>query len=46
MLAARVVLMHQGGWDEILFGLGPLLVIGVVILIARRQKSGDQENEE
>lgn len=42
MLAARVVLMHQGGWDEILLGLGPLLIIGVLILVARRQNPGDE----
>jgi len=46
VLAARVVLMHQGGWDEILLGLGPLLIIGVLILVARRQKPGDEGEDE
>jgi len=46
VLAARVVLMHQGGLDEILLGLGPLVIIAVLIAVARRQKPGDEGDDE
>ncbi len=36
-LAERVILMHQGGWDEILLVVGPLVVIAVLIVVARKQ---------
>ncbi|WP_370963051.1 hypothetical protein [Amycolatopsis sp. cg9] len=35
--AARVVLMHQGGWDEIALFTGPVAIIGLLIFLARRQ---------
>lgn len=28
---------HQGGWDEILFVLAPLIVFAVLLLVARRR---------
>jgi hypothetical protein len=31
------VLAHQGGWDEILFVLGPLLVFAGLLALARRR---------
>ena len=32
-----VVLMHQGGWDEIAIFVGPVLIIGLLVHVARRQ---------
>ncbi len=31
------VLAHQGGWDEILFVLAPLVLFAVLLMIARRR---------
>lgn len=31
------VLAHQGGWDETLFVLAPLVVFAVLLLVARRR---------
>lgn len=36
-LADRVILMHQGGWDELLLVLGPLIIIVVLVVVARKQ---------
>jgi hypothetical protein len=32
-----MLLAHQGGWDETLFVLAPLLVIGGLLLLANRR---------
>jgi hypothetical protein len=32
-----MVFAHQGGWDEALFVLAPLAVIGVLLLVANRR---------
>ncbi|WP_034275000.1 hypothetical protein [Haloechinothrix halophila] len=45
-LAERVILMHQGGWDEIVLVLGPLIIIGVLIVVARKQAPPDDEDED
>lgn len=44
--ADRVVMMHAGGWDEILIGLGPLVVIGALIYIARKGVPLEEEEEQ
>lgn len=49
-LADRVILMHQGGWDEWLLVLGPLIIIVVLVVVARKQvpvddHAGDAEEE-
>jgi hypothetical protein len=31
------VLAHQGGWDEILVVVGPMIVIGAVLAVVRRR---------
>lgn len=31
------VLAHQGGWDEILLVLGPIAVVGGLLLLARKR---------
>jgi hypothetical protein len=36
-MAAVRVLAHQGGWDEILFVLAPLLVFAALLALARRR---------
>lgn len=33
------MLAHQGGWDEILMVVGPMLVIGGILAVARRRVS-------
>jgi hypothetical protein len=35
--AVGVVLAHQGGWDEALFVLAPLLVIGLLLRMANKR---------
>ena len=35
--SATLILAHQGGWDEILFVLAPLLVFGGLLMVARRR---------
>ena len=37
-----VLLAHQGGWDEILLVLGPILAIaGLLVLARKRAERGD-----
>ncbi len=31
------VLAHQGGWDEILLVLGPILIVGALLHLAKRR---------
>tara|TARA_R100000306_G_scaffold58254_1_gene56664 strand:+ start:881 stop:1048 length:168 start_codon:yes stop_codon:yes gene_type:complete len=35
---------HQGGWDESLFALAPVVVFAVLLLVARR-RVGDVEDQ-
>ena len=37
VIAAMRVLAHQGGWDEILMVLAPLVVFAGLLAVARRQ---------
>lgn len=44
------VFAHQGGWDEILFVLAPLILFAVLLMIARRrvdqmEADGNQRDE-
>ncbi len=34
---APMVLAHQGGWDEILFALIPLVVVALLLLLANKR---------
>ena len=34
---AALVLAHQGGWDELMLVLAPILVIGALILVVQRR---------
>ena len=36
-VTAMRILAHQGGWDEILFVLAPLLIFGGLLYLARRR---------
>lgn len=36
-VVAMRILAHQGGWDEILFVLAPLLVFGGLLALARKR---------
>lgn len=42
MAAVAMILAHQGGWDEALFVLAPLLVIGGLLLLANRRADAVQ----
>jgi len=42
MAAIATILAHQGGWDEALFVLAPLLVIGGLLLLANRRADAAQ----
>lgn len=37
MPGTATLLAHQGGWDEILFVLAPLILFAVLLLLARRR---------
>ena len=36
-MTAAALLAHQGGWDEILFVLAPLVLFAFLLLVARRR---------
>lgn len=44
-ITAVSILAHQGGWDEILFVLGPLVIFAGLLVLARRRvdQLGDDE---
>jgi hypothetical protein len=44
-VAAMRLLAHQGGWDEILFVLAPLLLFGGLLALARK-RVGEIEQDE
>ena len=39
------VLAHQGGWDEILLVLGPILLIGGLLRLAKRRVTRQQRDD-
>ncbi len=39
------MLAHQGGWDEILLVLGPILVIAGLLMLAKRRVAKAQPPE-
>ena len=41
-----MVVAHQGGWDEILFVAGPLLVMGAILWFANRRAARLDEDSE
>lgn len=40
---AGFLVAHQGGWDEMLFVILPLLVFAVLLAVARRRVEIDEE---
>ncbi|MEM7325757.1 MAG: hypothetical protein AAF531_21915 [Actinomycetota bacterium] len=42
----RFLLGHQGGWDEILMVVGPLLVVGLLLWLANKRVSAQLEAAE
>jgi hypothetical protein len=40
------VLAHQGGWDEILLVLGPILVIAGLLRLAKQRVEADRHDEQ
>lgn len=49
-MIALALLAHQGGWDETIFVLAPLIVFAGLLLVARRRldrmESGDETNDD
>ncbi|HEV8297761.1 MAG TPA: hypothetical protein VGQ20_10700 [Acidimicrobiales bacterium] len=41
-----MVLAHQGGWDELLFVLAPLVVIGILLFVANRRADSGATHDE
>ncbi len=39
---AVMVFAHQGGWDEILFALTPLVIVAALLLLANRRANAAQ----
>ncbi len=39
---AAMLLAHQGGWDEILFALSPLVVVAGLLRLANRRANAAQ----
>jgi hypothetical protein len=40
------VLAHQGGWDEILLVLGPILVIAGLLRLAKQRVERDRSEDD
>lgn len=40
------ILAHQGGWDEALMVLGPLIIIGLLLRLANRRADKVSRNTE
>ncbi|SDD65377.1 hypothetical protein [Actinokineospora iranica] len=43
---APVVMMHNGGWDEMALVAGPVAIIVLLIVLARRQGPVADEDEQ
>ncbi len=41
-----VVLAHQGGWDEVLYVLGPLAVLVALLRLASKRADAEHEADE
>ena len=44
-MSIAAVLAHQGGWDEILFVLAPLVLFALLLLVARRRVDRMDDDE-
>ena len=45
MTALRVLLAHQGGWDEILLVLGPILIIVGLLRLAKNRVEREKDDD-
>lgn len=43
-LSMIAVLAHQGGWDEILLVLGPILIIAGLLRLAKNRVEREQDD--
>ncbi|MCE9622905.1 MAG: hypothetical protein K8R99_11220 [Actinomycetia bacterium] len=43
MIAFQALLAHQGGWDEILLVLGPILIIAGLLRLAKNRVERDND---
>lgn len=43
--AIAQILAHQGGWDEILWIAGPLLIVGGLLWLANRRANALNDDE-
>lgn len=46
MPTCGVLFAHQGGWDEVLFVAGPLLVFGFLLWRAMRRAEAERDEPE
>jgi hypothetical protein len=37
MSALSAILAHQGGWDEVLFVAGPIVLIAAILAVVKRR---------
>ena len=44
-MTAALVLAHQGGWDEALFVVVPMVVVVALLGLAQRRAAAEQEAE-
>lgn len=45
MTALRALLAHQGGWDEILLVLGPILIIVGLLRLAKNRVEREKDDD-
>ncbi len=45
MISAAAVLAHQGGWDEALFVVVPMIVLVWLLALAQRRAAAESEDE-
>ena len=43
---ATRIFAHQGGWDEALFVLAPLLIIGLLLVLANRRADANRRDDD
>jgi hypothetical protein len=43
---AAMLFAHQGGWDEILFAMIPIVVVGLLLLLANKRANAARRRHE
>lgn len=46
MITSLALLAHQGGWDEILLVLGPILIIVGLLRLAKNRVERDNQTDQ